>query len=193
MKNGGAVISEFPFGRTPDRETFPQRNRIVAALASGVVAIECPLKSGTLITTARAAEMGRVVMAVPGRVDSRASAGCHELIRDGAVLVRSAADVTMELTAIAPVRPRKPSPAADGGAEAPAPKPPPVVAPPLPKFSLDEAAVMRFVDREGVSIDRLVALTALPVAKINAITMALRLKGRVRFLPGNRVALPRES
>ncbi|MBQ6138031.1 MAG: DNA-processing protein DprA, partial [Kiritimatiellae bacterium] len=61
VAKGGAVVSEFPFGREPDTQTFPQRNHVVAALASGVLAVEAPLKSGTLITTGIAADLGRVV------------------------------------------------------------------------------------------------------------------------------------
>ena len=188
VKAGGAVVSEFPFGRPPDKETFPQRNRIVAALAAGVLAVECPVKSGTLITTSLAADMGRVVMAIPGRVDSRSSAGCLSLLRDGARLVRSPADVEEELSELFPQSTRAVKNAGtvpDESAEK--------IPVPTPKFSLEESMVMRYVDNEGISIDRLVALTGLPVGKVNAITMALRLKGRARFLPGNRVALPRDA
>ena len=71
VEKGGAVVSEFPFGRSPDVQTFPQRNHVVAALSSGVLAVECPVKSGTLLTTSFAADLGRPVMALPGRVDSR--------------------------------------------------------------------------------------------------------------------------
>jgi len=65
-------------------------------------------------------------------------------------------------------------------------------APPTPVFSIEEAMVMREVDNEGVSIDRLVELTGLDASKVNSVVMALRLKGRLRFLPGNRVATPRQ-
>ena len=82
VRRGGAVVSEFPFGRPADQTTFPIRNHVVAALATGVLAVECPLRSGTLITTSLAADLGRTVMAVPGRVDSRMSAGCLSLIRE---------------------------------------------------------------------------------------------------------------
>ena len=184
VANGGAVVSEFPFGRYPDTQTFPQRNHTVAALAKGVVAIEAPLKSGTLITTSCAADMGRVVMAVPGRVDSRSSAGCLALLRDGARLVRSAADVEEELTPLVPAEKRKVS-KAKGKAS-------PVSPAPAPKYSVEEAMIMREVDAEGVHMDILVRRTGLPVEKVNALCMALRLKGRVRFFPGNRVALPRD-
>ena len=184
VANGGAVVSEFPFGRYPDTQTFPQRNHTVAALAKGVVAIEAPIKSGTLITTSCAADMGRVVMAVPGRVDSRSSAGCLALLRDGARLVRSAADVEEELTPLVPAEKRKVSKAKG--------KALPVPPAPAPKYSVEEAMIMREVDAEGVHMDVLVRRTGLPVEKVNALCMALRLKGRVRFFPGNRVALPRD-
>ena len=199
VRKGGAVVSEFPFGRTPDTQTFPQRNHVVAALAKGVLAIEAPPKSGTLITTGIAADLGRTVMAVPGRVDSRSSAGCLALIRDGARLVRHARDVEEELCGFLPgleqplakkagVKAKKADAVRDE-ASAPAVR----AACPPPPFSLEEALVMKHVDAEGVSMDRLVQLTKLPAAKVNALCMALRLKGRVRFFPGNRVALPRAS
>ncbi len=196
VKSGGAVVSEFPFGRPPDEQTFPQRNHVVAALASGVVAVECPLKSGTLITTGIAADLGRTVMAIPGRVDARSSAGCLSLIRDGAVLVRNARDVAEAMSELLPKKPaakesagRKKSVAGDGSAargESPKLSPP-------PKFSVEESIVMRHVDAEGVAMDDLVRLTKLPAAKVNSICMTLRVKGRLRFFPGNRVALPREG
>lgn len=199
VRKGGAVVSEFPFGRTPDTQTFPQRNHVVAALAKGVLAIEAPPKSGTLITTGIAADLGRTVMAVPGRVDSRSSAGCLALIRDGARLVRHARDVEEELCGFLPGLEQPLAKKAGAKAEkadavrdeasAPAVR----AACPPPPFSLEEALVMKHVDAEGVSMDRLVQLTKLPAAKVNALCMALRLKGRVRFFPGNRVALPRAS
>jgi len=197
VKKGGAVASEFPFGREPDQQTFPQRNHVVAALASGVIAVEAPIKSGTLITTGVAANIGRIVMAVPGRVDAPRSAGCLALIRDGATLVRCAADVSEALCRLLPATapekaadPRavraKPVPAdhgRDAGRGAPSA--------PAPSFSLEESMIMRELDAEGVSMDKLVELTGLPPQKVRSLTMTLRLKERVRFLPGNRVALPR--
>lgn len=184
VKAGGAVVSEFPFGRTPDAQTFPQRNHVVAALASGVLAVEAPVKSGTLITTGIAADLGRTVMAVPGRVDSRASFGTLGLIRDGARLVRNARDVESEMGELfAPAV----KPSARSKVRAGTPKD---AAPP---FSVEEALVMKYVDVEGVAIDEIVRQTGLPAGKVNAICMTLRMKERVRFFPGNRVALPREA
>jgi DNA processing protein len=95
----GAVISEQPPGLQPQARHFPQRNRIIAGMALGVVVVEAAENSGSLITARTAADQGREVLAVPGHpVDARA-AGCNALIRDGATLVRSVADV---LEALAP-------------------------------------------------------------------------------------------
>ena len=180
VKKGGAVVSEFPFGRPPDQETFPIRNHVVAALARGVVAVEAPLKSGTLITTGIAADLGRTVMAVPARVDNRMSAGCLKLIREGAILVRNADDILEAMSELLP-RGIKDRGLGVGGQERDDPD--------TPKYSVEEALVMTHVDEDGISIDELVRETKLPVQKVNALAMSLRLKGFVRFLPGNRISL----
>jgi DNA processing protein len=93
----GAVLSEFPLGRPPDRQSFPQRNRLVAALCQAVVVVETDLGGGSQITARFAGELGRTLCAVPGRADSPASRGCHALIRDGATLVTGADQVLEEL------------------------------------------------------------------------------------------------
>ena len=180
VKKGGAVVSEFPFGRPPDRETFPIRNHVVAALCRGVVAVEAPDRSGTLITTGIAADLGRTVMAVPARVDSRMSAGCLKLIREGAILVRNADDILEALSELLPRTAQEESSAVDL-------KPRPESDPETPPYSVEEAMVMLHVDADGVTVDELVRKTKLPVDRVNALTMSLRLKGFIRFLPGNRV------
>jgi len=179
VEHGGAVVSEFPFGRPPDRETFPIRNHVVAALARGVIAVEAPAKSGTLITTTLAADLGRTVMAVPGRIDSRASAGCHQLIRDGAVLVRHADDVMEAMAELLPPEMKKKSVAEDTA---------PASDPLNPVYSTEEALVMTNIDDEGVGMDALIAATGLSPEKVNSVVMMLRIKGFIRFLPGNRIA-----
>ncbi|MBL4807043.1 MAG: DNA-protecting protein DprA, partial [Rhodobacteraceae bacterium] len=89
----GLILSEAPMGTAPQARHFPRRNRIISGLSLGVVVIEGAAKSGSLITARDALDQGREVMAVPGNpMDARAS-GCNMLIRDGAVLVRSAADI----------------------------------------------------------------------------------------------------
>ena len=180
VQKGGAVVSEFPFGRPPDRETFPIRNHVVAALARGVVAVEAPARSGTLITTSIAADLGRTVMAIPARVDSRMSFGCLQLIRDGAVLVRNADDVLEAMSELLPASAGKDRPGAGAAA--------PEQDPETPRYSVEEALIMTNLDDEGVALDELVRLTKLPAEKVSALAMSLRIKGFVRFLPGNRIS-----
>jgi DNA processing protein len=177
IRQGGAVVSQFPFGRECDTTTFPIRNQVVAGMSLGVVAIEAPVRSGTLITCRDALDLGRSVMALPGRVDSRASQGCLNLIAEGARMIRHADDICTELglETVPKETVSRPDPTA------------------AQSFSLEESLVMRHVDLDGVPMDKLVALTRLEPSKVSALCMALRLKGRIRFLPGNRVALPRQA
>jgi len=94
---GGAILSEFPLGRSADRQTFPQRNRIVSGMVDAVVVVETPEAGGSLITARFAAEQGRQVYAVPGRIDQEQAGGCHSLIRDGATLVTCASQILEDL------------------------------------------------------------------------------------------------
>ena len=89
----GAIVSELPPGRHPTRQGFLARNRIIAALAGGTLVVEAALRSGSASTVARAVELGREVMAVPGPVTSAMSTGTHALLRDGATLTTGADDV----------------------------------------------------------------------------------------------------
>ena len=97
ISSNGAVISEFPFKRKADRRSFPRRNRLVSGISSGVIVIESGASGGSLITAQLAADQGRLVFAVPGRVDQIESAGCNNLIREGAILIRNAGDVVDEI------------------------------------------------------------------------------------------------
>lgn len=93
----GALLSEYPLGTAPLARQFPARNRIVTGLSLGVLVVEAQLKSGSLISARHAMEQGREVMAIPGSVRRPQSAGCHQLIRDGAALVSHPDEVLMEL------------------------------------------------------------------------------------------------
>ncbi len=93
----GAVISEFPFRRKADRRTFPMRNRLVSGISSGVLVVESGSSGGSLITARFAAEQGRSVFAIPGRIDQPSSQGCHQLIREGAILTTNANEIIEDL------------------------------------------------------------------------------------------------
>ena len=93
----GALLSEFPFGRRADRQTFPMRNRVVAGMCEAVIVVESAAAGGSMITARFAGEQGRQVMAIPGRIDQDSSVGCHQLIRDGATMITSVDQVLEEL------------------------------------------------------------------------------------------------
>jgi len=93
----GALVSEFPLGAIPHPANFPRRNRIIAGWSRAVVVVEAAERSGALVTARAALDEGREVLAVPGHPSQAASAGCNQLIRDGAALVRGAADVAQEI------------------------------------------------------------------------------------------------
>ena len=202
VHGGGCVISEFPLGRSPDPQTFPQRNRIVSGLSRGVVAVECPLHSGTLITCSRAVEQGRAVMAVPGRIDWRTSEGCHHLIREGARMVTCVDDIVEELTPMSKGKPKPQKPASSLPSPA-TPKPEePLLPLKMPKsttnspensISPDEALILTAVTAEGISLDRIVLASGLTAARVSSLVVGLRLKGRLRLLSGNRVCLPKNG
>lgn len=188
---GGAVASEFPFGRQPDQQTFPQRNRIVAGLSRGVVAVEAPMQSGTLITCRLAGEQGRTVMAVPGRIDSKNSQGCLHLIREGATMVASVDDI---LEAVGGWTTPRPKPAVDRAPpirRSPVSRTPPAARnrPEVVEasMSVEEAAVLSALNEEPMSVDELVRKTHLPVGRLNSLLAQLRMKRRINFLPSNRV------
>ncbi|APC19710.1 DNA protecting protein DprA, partial [Pseudomonas protegens] len=89
IDQGSAVVSEFPLDTPARAEHFPRRNRIISGLALGVLVVEASVASGSLITARLAAEQGREVYAIPGSIHHPGARGCHQLIRDGAVLVES--------------------------------------------------------------------------------------------------------
>jgi DNA processing protein len=97
VAGGGALLSEWPLGAAPQRFHFPHRNRLIAGLARGVLVVEAATHSGSLTTARFANDMGRDIFAVPGSIHSPVSRGCHQLLKDGAKLVETAADVLAEL------------------------------------------------------------------------------------------------
>lgn len=173
----GALISEFPLGRTPDRTTFPYRNRIVSGLCKGVLVVEAGLNSGAMNTAELAMEQGRSVMAVPGRVDMEGSRGPHRLIQNGARLVTSLADLLKEFEFLFPpdeqarlsrrqdVRQR------------------------LTLTDAEEAVVRALWAEPELDVDVLIRKTSLSPAQMMTLTMQLEMKRVIRRLPGRRLAL----
>ena len=98
----GCILSEFPPGTQPAKWTFPKRNRIISGLSNGVLVVEAPEKSGSLITTRLAAEQGRDVFVVPGNIDQPSFVGSNRLLRDGAIMASSGWDILSEYEALYP-------------------------------------------------------------------------------------------
>src|SRR5258708_4249218 len=111
IASNGAVITQFPFNRPGDKQSFPIRNRIVAGMTLGTIVVEANLTSGALITANFATEYGRQIFAVPGRIDSPRSKGCHDLIKKGAKLCEVVEDVLTVFEYLFPATNPPPSPA----------------------------------------------------------------------------------
>jgi DNA processing protein len=167
----GAVVTQFPFNRKADKQSFPIRNRIVAGLTLGTIVVEATLASGALITANFAADYGRQVFAVPGRIDSPGSKGCHELIKHGAKLCEHAEDVLSEFEYLFPPGNR---PAASLTAE-----PAPTAA-----LSPEESRVYTALTQEESTIDEVIRRSGLPPAVVSVILLKLEMRGVVRQLPG---------
>ncbi len=173
----GAIISESPLGTLPEGFRFPARNRIISGLSLGVVVVEAAHRSGTLITAHQALEQGRDVFAIPGRIDSPKSEGCHRLIQEGAKLVHSGADILEELALTTPASPPETKPQA----------------PPLPP---EEGKVFSLLEVYPRNIEEIIQAAQLPPHRISEILLHLELRGLVASLPGNqyqRLAEPHSS
>lgn len=172
----GLLVTEYPPGSDPLARHFPQRNRVIAGLALGTVVVEAAPRSGSLITARLAAEAGRDVMAVPGSpLDPRAQ-GCNLLIREGATLVQSAADIIEALGPIDRRMLREPGP----GYRAP---------PPGDADDADRRAITALLGPVPVAIDELIRQSARPPAIIQLVLLELELAGRIERHAGSRVAL----
>jgi DNA processing protein len=180
VAKGGAVVSEYPFGREPDRQTFPMRNRIVSGLCKGVLVVEAPLNSGTMITVSQALDQNRSVMAVPGRIDSPASQGCHRLLREGARLVTTVDDVIEELQDLLAGMKRSEE-------KRRAPSESVGVRQPEVPLSPEERRVMALIEDEGALADELVRDSGLDAGTLNAVLVGLQIKRLIRLMPGGLV------
>jgi DNA processing protein len=168
----GAVVSEFPLNTAPDKQTFPMRNRIVAAWSRALLVVECPAWSGSLITANLATEYGKPVFAVPGPIDKPTSAGCNQLIRDGATLVADASHILDDLGELPFARKAS---AAEPAAE-------------IPELPEEEAAVFAAVTSDESPVDRIIERCGLPAHVVSGTLMKLEMRRLVRAFPGFRYA-----
>jgi DNA processing protein len=167
----GALVTQFPFNRPADKQSFPIRNRIVAGMTLGTVVVEADLHSGALITSNFATDYGRQVFAVPGRIDSPRSKGCHDLIKKGAKLCEGAEDILSEFEYLFPTTNRPPSPGETG------------VLPAL-TLSANEQAVMDALDGEEQYIDEVIRRSGLPSSAVSVALLSLEMKRLIKQLPG---------
>ena len=163
----GCVISELLPNVAPQPEFFPRRNRIIAGLAQATLVVEADLRSGSLITARQAAGYGREVIAVPGSVLTGNHAGCHQLIRDGAALASTAAEVLEQMGwQVSGQGGRSYLPASD-----------------------QEALLLRQIGRQGAHVDMLAESCGLTMSELSPILLRLELDGVIERLPGSRYLL----
>jgi DNA processing protein len=191
IAENGAVVAEAPFGTAPLARHFPKRNRVIAGLSLGLVVIEAAMRSGSLITARLANEAGRELFAVPGSPLDPRCRGSNDLLRQGANLTESAADVLANL----PDHPARQGLARDpmflhdksglaepssvfNGSE-----------PDKPMLAKARRLVPGLIGAEPVMVDEIARHCQLSTAVIMAVLLELELAGRVETLPGNRVAL----
>jgi DNA processing protein len=167
----GAVVSQYPFNRKADKQSFAIRNRIVAGMTLGTVVVEANLTSGALITANFATEYGRQVFAVPGRIDSPRSKGCHDLIKKGAKLCEGAEDILSEFEYLFPASNKLPSVSETG------------VLPAL-TLSENEQKVYDALDSEPTPMDDVIRKCGLPSSAVSVALLSLEMKRVVRQVPG---------
>jgi DNA processing protein len=171
----GALISEFPLGTPPRREHFPQRNRIIAALSMGTLVVEAARRSGSLITARLAADQNRELFAVPGSIHNPLSRGCHELIRQGAKLTETVADILSELNFSAFFAGVRRGP--DGldsaqGIEA--------------GMDKEHKILLDALGFDPADLDMLVVRTGFKAEAVSSMMLILELEGHVQAAPGGR-------
>lgn len=172
----GLLIAEQPPGSEPLARNFPHRNRVIAGLSTGTVVVEAAPRSGSLITARLAAEAGRDVMAVPGSPLEPRAQGCNLLIREGATLVQSAADILETIRPIDSRMVRMPASPFDG----------------RPGGEPDDAerrALIGLLGPVSVAIDELIRQSGLPPATVALVLLELELAGRIERHAGARVSL----
>ncbi len=176
----GCIVSEMEPGLAPQAAHFPRRNRLIAGLSLGIVVVEAASRSGSLITARLALEQGREVFAVPGSPLDPRSEGPNSLIKQGALLVTSAADV---VEAVGGMRSQTVAPPA-------APQPQPTDAPPADsEVAAARRSIIDSLAAAPVAVDELLRQCQLSPAVVSMVLLELELAGRLERHPGNQVSL----
>lgn len=169
----GTLVSEFPPGTPPLPANFPRRNRIISGLSVGTLVVEAAVRSGSLITARQALEQGREVFAIPGSIHNPLARGCHALIRQGAKLVESGADILEELAMqISEIQ---------SGNTTVAPRSD-TAEPPGDEYRL----LLEAMGYEAVAVDQLVERSGLTPEEVSSMLLLLELEDRVRSSAGGR-------
>jgi DNA processing protein len=171
IRSNGVLLSEFPPRTPPLRMNFPRRNRLISGLSRGTLVVEAAQYSGSLVTARRAAEQGRALFAIPGSIHGRSSSGCHKLIRDGATLVETPAEVLSVMKI-----PLAPQELVHGEGRR------------IRGGAMDKGYEMLLdaVGFEPATVDVLAVRTGLSGESIASMLLALELEGRVASYPGGR-------
>jgi len=177
IRTQGAMVSELPLGSPPRRQNFPSRNRIISGLSLAVLVIEAGLNSGTLITARKAAEQGRDVFALPGSLNNPMAKGCHRLIREGARLVETTANIMEELGPVATelqMEIRQRLDLVDGPSEEPTK---------LKESLLDDSDYRKLWEIMGYDpkpLDVIIEQSGLKAREISSMLLMMELKGMVK-------------
>ncbi len=169
----GALLTEFPIGFKPTRQSFPQRNRIISGLSKGVLVVEAAKGSGAMQTVDEANAQGRLVFAVPGRIDNPSAGGCNFLIKNGAKLVEDVDDILDEFEYLIP-----PNPA---GREDPE------FAKPKVQLNDSETRILEVLGREEMSQDEIIRASGLAASVVATCLLTLEMKRQVQSLPGRKI------
>lgn len=207
VEKQGCLITEYPPGTPPHSWHFPQRNRIISGLSSGVLVVESPEKSGAMITARLAMEQGRDVFAVPGNADSISCAGSNGLLRERAIAAFTGWDVVREYETLYPDRLRrfegKPDLQVSQPVMAAQPKPVPdkksidkdeksrysVLNNAHPDLTQEQQAVLACLSETPCPVEAVVAQMSMPAGKVMSILTLLAVKGIVQNHPGGRVSI----
>jgi DNA processing protein len=190
ITENGAVVSELPLTYEPLAENFPGRNRIIAGLSMGVLVVEATYRSGALISAQAAMDNNREVMAVPGRIDSPCSLGCHKLLKQGARLIDSI-DEIMDALGYVGDGLKTHADAASTEAEQNAQQ----MLFDVSRLNLtaEESGILEHLNSEPVHVEELIELTRLSAGKVHSAVISLQLKGLIKQLPGNMLVKRRSS